>query len=152
MRWHSPPNREGGQSLVEYAMIVVLVILVVTAVLVLLGPGIGNLYSTVISGVQSQSTPAVTPGITPSPEQNVIVSISATRTGQGHGNSVLVTIVVSVNTLVTVTDSQRAAPVTNVPCNGSCVVPLGGVGPNAGIVTVTASQGGTATAAYPARQ
>jgi hypothetical protein len=62
---------------------------------------------------------------------------------------VVVTITVSTNTTVDVSDSQNASPVTGVPCNGSCQVTLLGVGFNAGTVTVTAAAGGTATASYP---
>ena len=40
--------REEGQGLVEYALILVLVAIVVIAVLLLLGPRIGNIFSTII--------------------------------------------------------------------------------------------------------
>ena len=46
--------RERGQGLVEYALILVLVAIVVIAVLMLLGPIIGNVFSTIngsLSGV-----------------------------------------------------------------------------------------------------
>ena len=39
--------RERGQGLVEYALILVLVAIVVFAVLLLLGPIIGNVFSTI---------------------------------------------------------------------------------------------------------
>lgn len=41
--------QEGGQGLVEYALILVLVAIVVTIVLVLFGASVGNMYSNVIS-------------------------------------------------------------------------------------------------------
>jgi pilus assembly protein Flp/PilA len=41
--------REKGQGLVEYALILVLVAVVVIAILVLLGPIIGNVFSTIVS-------------------------------------------------------------------------------------------------------
>jgi len=40
--------REEGQGLVEYALILVLVAIVVIAVLTLLGPAIGNIFSTIM--------------------------------------------------------------------------------------------------------
>jgi pilus assembly protein Flp/PilA len=40
--------REEGQGLVEYGMILVLVAVLVALVLLLLGPAVGNLYSTVL--------------------------------------------------------------------------------------------------------
>jgi pilus assembly protein Flp/PilA len=43
--------REEGQGLVEYALILVLVALVVIAILAILGPQIGNIFSRVTNGV-----------------------------------------------------------------------------------------------------
>ena len=40
--------REEGQGLVEYALILVLVAMVVIAILLLLGPVIGNVFSNII--------------------------------------------------------------------------------------------------------
>jgi len=44
--------REKGQGLVEYALILVLVAVVVIAVLTLLGPLVGNVFSKINSAVQ----------------------------------------------------------------------------------------------------
>ena len=41
--------REEGQGLVEYALILVLVAVVVIVILTLLGPAIGNVFSTIKS-------------------------------------------------------------------------------------------------------
>jgi pilus assembly protein Flp/PilA len=41
-------NRQEGQGLVEYALILVLVAIVVIAILLLLGPVVGNVFSTVM--------------------------------------------------------------------------------------------------------
>jgi pilus assembly protein Flp/PilA len=43
--------REEGQGLVEYALILVLVAIVVIAILTLLGPAIGNVFSTIMASV-----------------------------------------------------------------------------------------------------
>jgi pilus assembly protein Flp/PilA len=43
--------REKGQGLVEYALILVLVAVVVIAILTILGPQIGNIFSRVTSGL-----------------------------------------------------------------------------------------------------
>jgi pilus assembly protein Flp/PilA len=45
--------REKGQGLVEYALILVLVAIVVIAALLLLGPVVGNAFSTVNSSLNS---------------------------------------------------------------------------------------------------
>ncbi len=44
-------RREEGQGLVEYALILVLVAIVVIAILVLLGPIVGNVFSTVAASL-----------------------------------------------------------------------------------------------------
>jgi len=43
--------REKGQGLVEYALILVLVAIVVLAVLLLLGPVIGNTFSNIVANL-----------------------------------------------------------------------------------------------------
>ncbi len=43
--------REEGQGLVEYALILVLVAIVVIAILAILGPQIGNIFSQITSGL-----------------------------------------------------------------------------------------------------
>ncbi len=43
--------REDGQGLVEYALILVLVAVVVIGILALLGPAIGNVFSTIVSAI-----------------------------------------------------------------------------------------------------
>jgi pilus assembly protein Flp/PilA len=47
--------KEQGQGLVEYALILVLVSIVVFAVLLLLGPIIGNVFSTINESLSSFS-------------------------------------------------------------------------------------------------
>ena len=44
-------NRENGQGLVEYALVLVLVAIVVIAILTLLGPQIGDVFSQVVNGL-----------------------------------------------------------------------------------------------------
>jgi pilus assembly protein Flp/PilA len=44
--------QEEGQGLVEYALILVLVAIVVIAILTLLGPQIGNVFSGIINGLK----------------------------------------------------------------------------------------------------
>lgn len=41
--------REEGQGLVEYGLILVLVAIIVIAILALLGPTVGNMYSSIVS-------------------------------------------------------------------------------------------------------
>lgn len=43
--------REEGQGLVEYALILVLVAVVVIAILAVLGPQIGNIFSRITNGL-----------------------------------------------------------------------------------------------------
>ncbi len=137
-RGFSPPvqpasqRRETGQGLVEYALILVLVAVVVIVILALLGPAVGNVFSNVLVAIQANG---------------VINSVTAARTGGGHGNDLVVTVNVSTDTSSTARDSQSGGSQT-VQCNSSCTVTLTGVGHNAGTVTVTAAAGGTETASY----
>jgi pilus assembly protein Flp/PilA len=128
-------NSERGQGLIEYALILVLVAVVVIGILMLLGPTIRTAYASVITGLGSSG---------------VIDSASAVRTGGGHGNSLVISVSVSTNTMITVTDSQGADPVT-VACNGSCTINVGGAGDNAGTVVITAAAGGVVNAPYPVK-
>ena len=43
--------REEGQGLVEYALILVLVAIVVIAILLILGPAIGNVFSSIVGNL-----------------------------------------------------------------------------------------------------
>ena len=43
--------KEKGQGLVEYALILVLVAIVVIAILVILGPTIGNVFSRIVTAL-----------------------------------------------------------------------------------------------------
>jgi pilus assembly protein Flp/PilA len=43
------PDRDKGQGLVEYSLLLVLVAMTVVAILTILGPQIGNAFSTVTS-------------------------------------------------------------------------------------------------------
>lgn len=130
-----PTLTQAGQGLAEYALILVLVGIVVIAILMILGPVVGDVFSNVVAQLEGSGA---------------ITSVSAERTGFGSGNDVVVTITVSTNTSVNVTDSQSASPKT-AQCNGSCVVTFYGVGPNAGTVTVTAKTGGMVIASYQAK-
>jgi pilus assembly protein Flp/PilA len=44
-------NRPKGQGLVEYAVILALVAVVVTVILLLGGPGVGNVFSNILIGL-----------------------------------------------------------------------------------------------------
>ncbi len=42
--------REEGQGLVEYALIILFIAIVLVAVLLIFGPTVGNLYSSIVAG------------------------------------------------------------------------------------------------------
>lgn len=48
-----PRDDERGQGLVEYALILVLVAIVVIAILAIVGPQIGNIFSRVTNGLST---------------------------------------------------------------------------------------------------
>lgn len=49
--WFAPRRQYKGQGLVEYALVLVLVAVVVIAILTLLGPQIGNVFSKITCGL-----------------------------------------------------------------------------------------------------
>ncbi|MCC7162948.1 MAG: Flp family type IVb pilin [Anaerolineae bacterium] len=49
--FYLPRRDQEGQGLVEYALILVLVAIVVIAILAILGPQIGNIFSRVTNGL-----------------------------------------------------------------------------------------------------
>ncbi len=116
---------EKGQGLVEYALILVLVAIVVLAVLLLLGPVVGNAFSNIVANLQRFS---------------------------GGGNGVIQSVSAS-NTLGTLTVTVNVASPTNVtisgdvshpsnPCPGACTFTIGSA-PAHGNLTVTATAGGS---------
>jgi pilus assembly protein Flp/PilA len=50
-------SSEKGQGLVEYALVLVLVAVVVIAILSLLGPQIGNVFSRIVCGLDAACAP-----------------------------------------------------------------------------------------------
>jgi pilus assembly protein Flp/PilA len=95
---------QNGQGLTEYAMILSLMAVAVIAVLAVMGPAVGNIFSNVVNTLdQRAETEPQEP-----PEENLTVGASALRLGFEHSNDVLVTVNVSATTSVTITDSQAA--------------------------------------------
>ncbi len=113
---------------------------VVMAILTILGPQVGNVFSRVVDGLGVASSG----GGGGSSSAATVTSIAALRGGADVG----VNITVSANTNVTVTDSQSGQSVS-VGCNSACSVTLTAVGPNAGTVTATADGGSSQSANYP---
>ena len=77
-------KKEEGQGLVEYALILVLVAIVVIAVLMLLGPIIGGVFSTIndsLSGVSGGAVVAAEPGGLGCPD----IHADGYATGPGYG-------------------------------------------------------------------
>ena len=136
-----------GQGLVEYALILVLVAVVVIAVLTLLGPQVGNVFSRIIDGLSVVDGSGGGGGGSVSPPASAdVTGVSAFR----GGPDVVVSISVSANTNVAVTDSQ-GGKTASTGCNLSCTVTLPAVGPDPGTVTVTADGGSSMSDSYPAQ-
>jgi hypothetical protein len=129
-------DREAAQGLAEYAMGLSLVAILAVFGLALLGPAVSELLDTV--GLTLGTGGAIT---------GVIVE----RTGHGQGNTVHITVGVRVGTSVSVRDDVSGETMGPVPCRGSCLVILAGVGPEPGTVTVTTLTGHSASADYAAR-
>ena len=128
--------QEKGQGLVEYSLILILVAIVVMAILTVLGPQVGDVYSRIVVALSFGNGP--------------ITGVTAARTGDGNGNDVVVTVTVSEDTTVTIKDSQSGQTLSLSCTGGSCQGTLAGVGHNAGTVTTTAG-GGSMTTGYGAQ-
>lgn len=125
---------ERGQGLVEYALILVLVAIVVIAILLLMGPEVSQVYCRVANSLQPGSCGA-------------LKTVTAVRTGFGHGDDVVVFMTVKQSTSVTVSDSQSGKSATT-SCNGSCTVTITNVGHHSGTMTATDNVGGSLSAPY----
>lgn len=135
-----------GQGLVEYALILVLVAVIVIAILTLLGPQVGNVFSRVVNGLGGASaTNGGSGGGGTTPVAN-ITSVTAFR----GGGTVVVQVQVSAEVMVTAVDSQSGQSVS-ANCNLACNISLPNVGPNAGSVTVSAAGGNSMAVTYPAQ-
>jgi pilus assembly protein Flp/PilA len=127
-------SREEGQGLVEYALILVLVAIVVIAILLMLGPVIGNVFSNITEALLSPGS-AGGGGST-----SVISSVSATE---------------SVGTLtirVNVTEKTRVSVSGGVnhsgqECVGFCQFEFTGY-PSSGSATVTAGDGSSKSVSW----
>jgi pilus assembly protein Flp/PilA len=130
-------RREKGQGLVEYALILVLVAIVAIAILLLMGPAIGNVFSNVVAildavGVGGGSGP--------------ITDVST----QWSGPVVRVTVSVSdpsaTVSLSVVSGSGHPSPVSQV-CSGSCTFNITSPSVTGGTVRASAG-GGSMTASW----
>jgi pilus assembly protein Flp/PilA len=117
---------EKGQGLVEYALILVLVAIVVLAVLLLLGPTVGNAFSNIVANLQRFSGGGSGP----------ITQVSTSRVA----TTVSVTVNVSSATTITISASSGTVNAPNPQsCTGSCSFTISGAATSG---TVTASGGG----------
>jgi pilus assembly protein Flp/PilA len=138
-------QQAAGQGLVEYALILVLVAVIVIAILTLLGPQVGNVFSRVVNGLGVVASSGGGGGAPP-PAPADVTSVNTLR----GGPDVVVLIEVSAATNVTVVDSQ-SGKTASTSCDPTCNVTLSAVGPNPGTVTVTADGGSSLSASYPAQ-
>lgn len=146
-------KKQDGQGLIEYALILVLVAVVVIAILTLLGPQVGNVFSRVVNGLGVAITDDGGGGGNDgggggNASDGTITAVTAWRAAGGL--DVVVTVSVSASTNVTVVDSQ-SGKAASVGCDPNCTVTLPAVGPNPGAVTATAAGGSSMTASYPAQ-
>ena len=133
-------HADKGQGLVEYALVLVLVAVVVMAALTLLGPQIGNVFSTVVAGLGGSTGAAVAAPGKP--------TITMAQFQLRDGNRVVIQVEVSEPTMITVSDKQGGSPVT-ANCNNGCTPDIFVGGPSSGTLIVTAP-GNSKSVFYPA--
>lgn len=133
------PNREEGQGLVEYALILVLVAVVVIAILLQVGPALGEAFGRV-TAVLKQG------GVITSSGSITEVSIAEfSKGGFGTPSSLKVAVTVSDATDVTVKVDGGQQSTQN--CSGTCTFSFTGVPAN-GAAVANDSSGGQAVIAY----
>lgn len=130
-------RRDEGQGLVEYALLLMLVAVVIIAILTILGPQVGEVFSRVSSSLGGGG--------------GGIASVTATRSNGGHGDNVSVTVTVNSPTTITAVDSQSNHTAGPVNCATTCTLTVSHVGHHAGTITVTSSDGGSSSAGYGPR-
>lgn len=126
-----------GQGLVEYALILALAVVVVIAILMVLGPGVGDVFSQIKTALELGTA------------EEAVADAQASRTGISNSNDLEVTFRVLTDTTVQVTDSQSGQAHEVVCSAGVCSVTLTAVGHAAGTVTITTDDGRTTTVDYP---
>jgi pilus assembly protein Flp/PilA len=123
--------RERGQGLVEYALILVLVAIVVIAILLMLGPVVGNVFSNVVAHLDLPTGPG---------------HIASVGTAPVAGN-VVVTVTVSQATTVTLSITNGSGTIIGAnpkACSGSCTFTI--TGPSVSGTVQAAAGGGHRTA------
>jgi pilus assembly protein Flp/PilA len=129
---------EEGQGLVEYALILVLVAIVVIAILLQLGPAVGNVFSSVITALTTMG---------PGGGSGPITSVSAAWNGNNISVIVLVSEAATVSVSVVQGSGTTAPPSRScnpgVPCTFNISNPS-----NGGTVKASAG-GGSMTATWP---
>lgn len=124
-----------GQGLVEYALILVLIAVVVIAVLLTLGPTVGEVFSDIVAKLGYDTS-------------GVIVSATPSR---NNANTVRFSVTVSTGSDVTVdigSGSQTAACLASTACNITLNTSHG-VTAGGGTATITAAAGGRVKVNYP---
>jgi pilus assembly protein Flp/PilA len=126
---------EDGQGLVEYALILVLVAIVVIAILLQLGPAVGNVFSDVVAALTETDSGVISSVGPPQVEE------------QGLGKYKLtVSVQVSQPTDVTLSAFGRSRTRS---CSLTCPPLFVTNVPGSGTFTVTAAAGGRVSGSYP---
>jgi pilus assembly protein Flp/PilA len=123
-----------GQGLVEYALILVLVAVVVIAIMLVLGPAVGDVFSTVTTALASGTTE----------DAVAVVELTDDRAWRhNHPDHVCVEFSVSSDTTVTLLYSDGEEK--TVPCSagGVCSVHRLPVGAEAGVIQIIGEDGST---------
>jgi pilus assembly protein Flp/PilA len=125
---------EEGQGLVEYALILVLVAIVVIAILLQLGPSVGNVFSSVITAL-TETGHGVISSVGPPQVQNL----------GGEVYRLKVPVQVSQPTDVTLSAGGKSRTIV---CSATCEPAVTNI-PSSGSFTVTAAAGGQVSGSYP---
>lgn len=139
-----------GQSLVEYALILILVALVAVIILRLFGTSLAGVYSDIVHAIQNPQTLSRQPIVIEESDPNATIrKVTIARVEQGNDLEVVMNVTADAE-IVLSTSSGR---MTTRYCLAAepCVAGLSDVGDSAGVLTLSVVSGNAITATYPSK-
>ena len=136
-------NFERGQGIVEYAIILVLIAVVVIAILLHLGPAVGNVFSRITVALQNPQKYAE---IMATQDIAIITDVSVKRKGEDS-----LAVYVNVSEPIELTAVTSDGKSAGAKCVESCVIEISGVSASSGTVTVSSPEASSVLADYPSK-
>lgn len=130
-------DQQRGQGLTEYGLILVLVAIVVVAILTILGPQVGGIFSEIVTSLDGATTNVNNGGGGAPPPAGAMITSASLQTRVG--DVVTLNVVVDTDTTITLTDNQ-GGPASTHSCTAgvTCTPSITVGGSGSGTITVSA--------------